>query len=707
VVDELLAGVPDPDVAVRAGTRYVLAFEPVAEPVEEPTLAADAEDIAADPDTTPPSNGLPHDPVVLITGGMGHMGLILAASVRARLGGRLVLVGRSTVLDPERLRVLAQAGPDGEALAGELERLAAEGSRGAGRAGSIGADEPAEVLLVAADLDDEHDVRTAVEQAFAHFGRIDVVVHGAANVGESAFGAVVDTGPSVVAAQLSPKISGLLHLRRAFADREPARWVVHSSISAILGGIGLAAYAGANAVLDALAAAGGSRWLTIGWDAWDNAGEAQTAAIKAIQPIEGQEAFVRLLAMPTSNRVVVATEDLDARIESWVRRGTPGPSTERATRHARPNLTNPYVEPGTDTERELAEIWGSQLGIDRVGIHDRFFDLGGHSLLAVQMTSEIRDRFAIELPVPELFKAPTVADLAVLIDDAVANGGLLQRVDRVVDDHADGGGALTGEGPGLSAKESYREFYDDVSRQLAATGMAEASFFLNYGYLSLGDGEADEAVAEVAAEEFNASSIRLAHELIGGTQLSGLDVLDVGSGRGGTVALLAGTFGAVATGVDLSPEAVAFCRTAHRHPDVRFEVGDAEHLPCDDATFDIVTNLESSHTYPDLRAFLGEVRRVLRPGGRFLHADLLAGPRWNEVRALLEVLGFTIESDREITANVLASCDAVAADRTAAFSEHSATMDNFLAVPGSPVYEQMATGAWEYRIVRSRLRSEP
>ena len=71
---------------------------------------------------------------------------------------------------------------------------------------------------------------------------------------------------------------------------------------------------------------------------------------------------------------------------------------------------------------------------------------------------------------------------------------------------------------------------------------------------------------------------------------------------------------------------------------------------------------------------------------------------------MLQGLDFTLESDREITANVLASCDEVAGNRTKAFGNQSALMDNFLAVPGSAVYEQMNTGIWEYRIMRSRLR---
>ena len=105
-----------------------------------------------------------------------------------------------------------------------------------------------------------------------------------------------------------------------------------------------------------------------------------------------------------------------------------------------------------------------------------------------------------------------------------------------------------------------------------------------------------------------------------------------------------------------------------------------------------------------MRAFLNEVARVLRSNGWFLHTDLLPPPRWAEVKAILAAQGFTTAVDREVTANVLASCDEIALTRTGAFGARDATMDNFLAIPGSPVYEQMASGAWEYRIVRSRLR---
>ncbi|MBN2001946.1 MAG: amino acid adenylation domain-containing protein [Anaerolineae bacterium] len=78
--------------------------------------------------------------------------------------------------------------------------------------------------------------------------------------------------------------------------------------------------------------------------------------------------------------------------------------------------TRAYVPPGTPVETVLAGIWSEVLALETVSVHDNFFDLGGHSLIATQITSRVRDRLGIDLPVRDLFAAPSVAALAARIE---------------------------------------------------------------------------------------------------------------------------------------------------------------------------------------------------------------------------------------------------------------------------------------------------
>jgi SAM-dependent methyltransferase len=100
-------------------------------------------------------------------------------------------------------------------------------------------------------------------------------------------------------------------------------------------------------------------------------------------------------------------------------------------------------------------------------------------------------------------------------------------------------------------------------------------------------------------------------------------VLDVATGTGNAAFALAGAVQSV-VGLDLSDGMIAQARSRAEHEEiknVRFEIGSAEEMPFPDASFTLVVARHAPHHFRHVDRFLAEVRRVLRPGGRFVMAD--------------------------------------------------------------------------------------
>jgi amino acid adenylation domain-containing protein len=98
------------------------------------------------------------------------------------------------------------------------------------------------------------------------------------------------------------------------------------------------------------------------------------------------------------------------------RRALPAPDKSMA-RLSRENM----VPPVSPVEQTLARIWSAILELEDVGVHDNFFELGGHSLLATKIISQVRRYFAVQIPLQNLFRAPTISEFALEIEKLKSN----------------------------------------------------------------------------------------------------------------------------------------------------------------------------------------------------------------------------------------------------------------------------------------------
>ncbi|MEL6764880.1 MAG: non-ribosomal peptide synthetase, partial [Cyanobacteria bacterium J06607_6] len=89
--------------------------------------------------------------------------------------------------------------------------------------------------------------------------------------------------------------------------------------------------------------------------------------------------------------------------------------------------SEPLALPRTQVEKAIAVIWQTVLNQEQVGLHDNFFDLGGHSLLMVRVHGQLQQQLAVEIPLVELFRYPTVNALAAHLRSRSSEGQVSDR----------------------------------------------------------------------------------------------------------------------------------------------------------------------------------------------------------------------------------------------------------------------------------------
>jgi len=104
------------------------------------------------------------------------------------------------------------------------------------------------------------------------------------------------------------------------------------------------------------------------------------------------------------------------------RRALPAPDGRMRSAANLGLTTGVYVPPRSELEAQVAELSASVLNLEKISIHDSFFDLGGNSLLATRLVFQTRELFEVQIPLRQLFMQPTVAGLSQAIEAARQNG---------------------------------------------------------------------------------------------------------------------------------------------------------------------------------------------------------------------------------------------------------------------------------------------
>lgn len=226
--------------------------------------------------------------------------------------------------------------------------------------------------------------------------------------------------------------------------------------------------------------------------------------------------------------------------------------------------------------------------------------------------------------------------------------------------------------------------------------------FMNYGYAALHHQKLEPLLLR-RNDESDRCSIQLYHHVVDTVDIEDKAVLDVGSGRGGGAYYIDRYLEPQKiVGFDFSKRAVAICNRYYRNKRLHFVFGDAEHLPFDDETFDIVINVESSHSYRSMESFLSNVNRVLRPQGFFLFADFRDVDRIDVLNQQLHSSGLRVIREVDITSNVLKALE-LDGKRKSELIYHGVPrffykiFKQFAGVPGTNTYKCFRTRETIYR----------
>ena len=316
---------------------------------------------------------------ILITGGLGFVGFVLAEHFMENYNANVLLIGRKNLSEDM-------------SKSKRLESL--KNYSGV-------------VTYKECNVSDFNLLSEKIDQWESENGKISGIIHAAGNPDITSYEIVSKTDKTSFDNQFNSKAKGILNLYKIFKKRDLKFVRATSSLSVILGGLTYSAYAAANHFMDVFILSKRDElknWMTINFDGISSTDDMYINSKELI------EVFEQSLSIANA-QIIVSIKDMEKAIE-YVDKLFKQQEELTQFKAERPDLSVDYIHATSETEKKLTEIWEKVLGINKIGIRDNFFELGGHSLMVGQIINHIYKELNESISFKEFLSDPTIAQIS-------------------------------------------------------------------------------------------------------------------------------------------------------------------------------------------------------------------------------------------------------------------------------------------------------
>lgn len=367
------------------------------------------------------------DGIYIITGGLGEIGMLVAAYLADKYKINVALIGRTSFPAREKWNDIV-AFNDDDALSKKI--------RGIYKMEHAGC----KVEICSADVSDEKAINSIFEMLKSKYGSIHGIIHCA---GISGWGLASKKTETDIESVLLPKVEGSLILDKVSGKYDLDFIVLFSSITTLQGVIGQSDYAAANSFLNSFSAfrmkQKKKRTISISWPAWYNTGMSANhgssqgvGVFKPILPEVALKVMDIILNIDVDNIIVgfpdfytingfgvtscELSKKLNRELKIWERKHF---QKEKLNLNENVKLIGEASKGFDKIDYKIGQIWADVLGQYEIDIDENFYEMGGDSILAISLFKQLERNFPDKVEITDIFSYPTVHLLSKAIHERI------------------------------------------------------------------------------------------------------------------------------------------------------------------------------------------------------------------------------------------------------------------------------------------------